>query len=233
MGSSESGAPAIVAPKVPDGLTEVDGSVVGDGEMLDRVVVSGDGDVGDCTDLSVTESRLSGLRLTGVTWDESVLLDTVVAGCELSGATLSGARWERVELTGCRMSGLVASELRGRHLRFVDCKMDEAWLRAAVLDHVAFEGCDLTGADLLGARLTNVRFVDCRLDGAELTSVWVEGTVAIHGSTFEGTAGLADLHGLVIGHDQVLPIALPLLAAHNITIDDDYLDAHHGANEVS
>src|SRR5262245_41278687 len=114
MGTSDGGAPAIVAPKVPEGLVDADPSVVADGEMLDRVVVSGDGAVADSTDLSVTESRLSGLRLTGVTWDASVLVDTVVSGCELSGATFSDARWERVEVTGCRMSGVVASELKAR-----------------------------------------------------------------------------------------------------------------------
>jgi hypothetical protein len=102
--------------------------------------------------------------------------------------------------------------------------MDEAWLRSAVLDHCAFEDCDLTGADLLGARLTDVRFVGCRLDGVEFASVWTEGTVALHGSTFEGASGLSDLRGLVIGHDQVLPMALPILAAHGVRIDDDYLE---------
>ena len=118
----------------------------------------------------------------------------------------------------------VAAELRARNVRFVDCQLDGAWLRSAILDRCAFEDCDLSAADLLGARLTDVRFVGCRLDEAELSSARTEGKVALHGSTFAGARGLQALRNLVIAHDQALPLALPLLAANGITVDDTYLD---------
>lgn len=215
----------MVPPRVAADLAPTEGSALEDGAVLDGVVIGeSDGALGGCVDLSLSGSRLAGLRLTGVTWESSVVVDTVIAGCELSGATLADARWERVEVTGCRMSGLVAPELRARNVRFVDCQLDGAWLRSAMLDRCAFERCDLTAADLLGARMTDVRFVDCRLDEAELSSARTEGTLALHGSTFTGARGLQDLRNLVIAHDQALPLALPLLAAHGVTVDDAYLD---------
>lgn len=215
----------MVPPRLAPDLAVAEGSALEDGAVLDGVAIGkSDGALGGCVDLALTGSRLTGLRLTGVTWESSVAVDTVIAGCELSGTTLADARWERVEVAGCRMSGLVAPELRARNVRFVDCKLDGAWLRSAVLDRCAFEDCDLTGADLLGARLTDVRFVDCRLDEAEFSSARTEGSLALHGSTFAGARGLQDLRNLVIAHDQALPLALPLLAAHGVKVDDTYLD---------
>lgn len=218
--------PQVVAPQVP---ASVEGAraaeAVEDDDVLDvvRWTSSTALPAGGAADVSVTGARLQGVRFTGTTWEGMTLVDAVVTDCEFSGAELTGARWERVELRGCRMSGLVAPGLRARNVRFVGCKLDEAWLRSAAFDTCAFEDCELTGADLLGARLTRTRLVDCRLDGAEFGDTRGD-EVAIHGSSLTGASGLAELRGLVIARDQVLPLAFPLLAAHGITVDDTYLD---------
>ena len=121
------------------------------------------------------------------------------------------------------MSGLVADGVRARHVRFVDCQLDGAWLRTATFERCEFVDCDLTGADLHRARfLGGSRLLSCRLEGAEFSGAEVEGGLALHGSSLAGAPGLATVRNLVIGTDQVVDLAAPLLAAHGITVDDDY-----------
>jgi uncharacterized protein YjbI with pentapeptide repeats len=222
-----SGPLPVEAPRLPAELAGLDGAAIEDGDVLDGVRWSGEaGDVPPegRSDLAVSASRLAGVRLTGTAWEGLTLVDVEVRDCEMSGVTLAGARCERVAFTGCRMSGLVAEGLRARHVRFVGCQMDAAWLRGATFERCELVDCDLSTADLHRARLLRTRFLDCRLDGVEVSGVEAE-EVALHGSSLERASGLATLRGLVVGHDQVLTLALPLLAAQGIRVDDDYLDA--------
>lgn len=48
--------------------------------------------------------------------------------------------------------------------------------------------------------------------------------MALHGSSFEGLKGIESLLGVVIASDQMLSLALPLLARLGVTVDDEYLD---------
>ena len=221
--ASDHRAPPIEPPRVAAALVEVDGDAVPDGEAVEGVSWSGAGPGPDVTALDVRASELRGVRLTGRELPELLLLDTLVAGCEWSGATVSGARWERVRFAGCRMSGLVADGMRARHVRFEDCQLDGAWLRASTFERCEFVDCDLTGADLHRARFTGgSRLLSCRLDGAEFSGAEVEGTLALHGSALGGTSGLHTVRNLLIATDQVVDLALPLLAAQAITVDDEY-----------
>jgi uncharacterized protein YjbI with pentapeptide repeats len=151
-----------------------------------------------------------------------VLKDVVATECELSGTTLTSAVFQRVRFERCRMAGLVAAELSARDVRLVDCQMTEAWLRTSTFERCELSGCDLRDADLYAARLKDTRLVHSQLDGTEWSKATVD-NVALHGSSLEGLKGVDRLLGVVIASDQLLPLALPLLAALGVTVDDDYL----------
>jgi uncharacterized protein YjbI with pentapeptide repeats len=170
--------------------------------------------------VEIVRSCLTGLRLTGLELAGWRLLDVVLDDCELSGAVLSDARLERVVFTRCRMSGLVAAELRAEDVRFEGCKMDQAWLRAAVLDRCELVDCELRGSDLYGARVTRSALRRCDLTEVDVSRSEFE-TVSLHGSTVDRLKGGASLRGLTIGSDQLVPLALPILAAQGILVDDD------------
>jgi uncharacterized protein YjbI with pentapeptide repeats len=170
--------------------------------------------------VEIVRSWLSGLRLTGLELAGWRLLDVVLVECELSGAVLSDARFERVVFTRCRMSGLVAAELRAEDVRFEGCKMDQAWLRSAVLDRCELVDCDLRGSDLYGSRVTRSALRHCDLTEVDVTGSEFE-TVSLHGSIVDRLKGAASLRGTTIGSDQLVPLALPILAAQGILVDDD------------
>lgn len=213
---------------MPAGLSPVDDGAFADDAVLDGVSWADGGPGEGAADVEVTASRLSAVRFTGLEIDRLRLVDVAVEDCELSGVTLSDARCERVAFERCRMSGLVAPGLRASHVRFAGCKLDGAWLRAAVLDRCELVGCDLTGADLYEARLHRCRLLDCRLDAAELSAATFQ-EVALHGSSLDGVRGAGSLRGVVIGSDQVLPLALAVFGPLGIEVDDDYLAAGPGA----
>jgi uncharacterized protein YjbI with pentapeptide repeats len=216
--------PAVVeAPRLAGALDAVTGADVGDGERLEGVRWIGPEGPAGTSELEVHGSSLSGVRFTGLELLEPTLIDVAVEGCELSGATLVGARFERVLFKGCRMSGLVASGLRARHVRFEDCQLDGAWLRSASFDRCELVGCDLTGADLYEARLIRTKVLNCKLERAELSAAELD-DVALHGSTLDGLQGAGTLGGVIIGADQVMALALPILAAQGVVVDDGYLD---------
>ena len=211
------------APRLAETLAPIDGASIEEGDVLEGVLWTGDGLEPSTREIQVVGSRLCGVRLTGAEIEELTLLDTIVEDCELSGAVVSGWRCERVVFSDCRMTGIVAADMRARHVRFSNCQLDGAWLRSASFDHCELVDCDLTNADLYGARLVASRLVRCRLDGAELSGVEAD-ELALHGSSLNGAKGIASLQKLIIGTDQVMELAIPLLAARGIRIDDDYLD---------
>lgn len=215
------GPKSIEGPRVASVLEAFDGEQVEDGDVLEGVHWTGDPPPSDVRELQVAASRITGVRLTGVEIDELTLLDTIVESCELSGAVVSDGRCERVVFENCRMSGLAAAGLRARHVRFADCKLDGAWLRGASFEHCEMVDCDLTGADLYGARLVASRLIRCSLDDAELSGVDAD-ELALHGSSIVGTKGVASLQRLIVGSDQIVDLAIPLLAARQIRVDDDY-----------
>ena len=193
----------------------LDGDVVEDADWADvdlTAVVA--------EDVIVSGGHLTRVRLTGATLARLSMSDVVLEDCELSGATLEGARLERVTIRRSRLSSLVAPDLHADELVVEDAKADGAWLRMAVMKRSRWVDCDLTGADLYSAQLTDTRLERCRLDGAELSKLRCV-RVAVHGSTFADVRGAAGLRGVVIGSDQIVPLAPVLLSALEITVDDD------------
>jgi uncharacterized protein YjbI with pentapeptide repeats len=173
------------------------------------------------SDICVSGSHLTRVRLTGATLDRATFVDVVLEDCELSGATIEGATLERTTIKRSRMSTLVAPDLTATDVVVEDVKADGAWLRMATLLRCDFHDCDLSAADLYSSKVTDSRFLRCNLDGAELTSMKCE-RVAVHGSTFADVRGAAGLRGAMIGSDQILSLAPVLLAALDITVDDDF-----------
>ena len=211
------------APRLDDELTERVGDELEPFDVLEDVEWGNAQPERGVPGVEITRARLTGLCLTGLDLADLQLLDVVLVDCELSGATLSGGRWERVVFTRCRMSGLVAAELQAIDVRLEECKLDQAWLRASTLDRCELVDCDLRGGDLYGATVTRTAFRRC-----DLTEVDVTGSdfdqVSLHGSTVDRLKGADSLHRLVIGSDQLVPLALPILHARHIKVDDEAPD---------
>jgi uncharacterized protein YjbI with pentapeptide repeats len=151
------------------------------------------------------------------------MADVLLEDCDLSGTTFAETALRRVTFRRCRMSGVVAPDLGATELRVIDCKADGIWLRAARLELCELVECDLTGSDWYAARVRDSWIVRCDLSDSELSAVDMDG-VALHGSTFAGANGVGSLRNVVIGPDQVLDLALPVLATLGVRVeipDDD------------
>jgi uncharacterized protein YjbI with pentapeptide repeats len=210
------------SPRLDDDRTDRGGDELDDHELLEDVEWTG-GAPASVTGVEIVRSQLTAITFTGLELTDLRLLDVELVECELSGAVLTAARWERVVLRRCRMSGLVAAELRASDVRLQDCQADQAWLRASVLDRCELVDTDLRGADLYGARVTRSAFRRCDLTEVDVSASEFE-QVSLHGSTVDRLKGAESLRGLTIGSDQLVPLALPILAASHITVDDDAPD---------
>ena len=214
------GPSARQVPRLDEELVERAGDALEAHELLEEVGWEGAAPEIGVPGIEIVRSRLMGVRLTGLELVDWRLLDVVLVDCELSGTVLTGARFERAVFTRCRMSGIVAAELRGEDVCFEDCQMDQAWLRAAVLDRCELVGSNLRGADLYGTRVTRSAFRRCDLTEVDVSASDFE-AVSLHGSTVDRLKGAEALHDVTIGSDQLVPLALPILAARRIRVDDD------------
>lgn len=170
-------------------------------------------------DLEIVGCRLTGSKFTGAELHQARICDTVFERCDLSACALAHSVLARVAFDDCRLSGLDLSAARLQDVSFHECRLDEATFRMASGTRVRFEGCDLTTADLYAAQLPGAWFFDCTLTGAELSQANLTGA-RLHGSTFGSLRGAAALRGTTISSAQVTPVALQVLAALAITIDD-------------
>jgi hypothetical protein len=221
-------APRLV-PSLSD-LGELGALDLPDGAVLEDVRVTGGSVPDECDGVELLGCHLTDVGFTGAVLRGARLTDVVLEGCELSGCTWEGASFQRVRFVGCRMSGFTAAALVAAHVAFIDCRLDAAWLRMARLDHCTFEGCDLTGSDLYEAQVRSSSVLRTRLDGSELSGATFD-DVALHGSTVEGVSGAMALRGVTIGPDQVIGLALPLLGALGITIEDEAEAADEASDE--
>jgi uncharacterized protein YjbI with pentapeptide repeats len=210
---------AVVAPRLPPVLVEVDVDASTDDVEWMRTRLRGDLSNRGFTDLALEESSLEGLLLTGARLNGARLTDVSITGCELSGVMLDGARLARVEFRDCRLSGIVLATARLRDVAFVNCRLDEANLRFLLGERVRFENCAMQRADLQGARLVDAALLSCDLTAVEFSRSDLAGT-HFAGSILDGITGPLDLRGIIIDASQVLPLALPLIGALGIRIDD-------------
>lgn len=206
-------------PRLDEELAHRTGDALEDHDVLEEVRWEG-GAPASASGVEILRSRLTGVRFTGLELTKLRLVDVLLVDCELSGTVLAEARFERVVFIRCRMSGVVAVELHALDARFEECQMDQAWLRAAALDRCELVDCDLRGADLYDARVTRSAFRRCNLTAAEVSGSHFE-AVSLHGSTVDRLKGADSLRGTTIGSDQLVPLALPILASLRIRVDDD------------
>ena len=162
---------------------------------------------------------MHGVRLTGARLEHLRLVDVLVVDCELSGTLATESSLQRVEFRDCRMSGLVMSDTKLRHVRFRDCKLDEANFRFVRAEQVVFEGCSLVDADFCESVFTASAFLHCDLRNAEFSKASMKGA-RLAGSVLDGLRGAGYLRGVVVGTDQVLPLALGVFADLGISISD-------------
>jgi uncharacterized protein YjbI with pentapeptide repeats len=168
----------------------------------------------------VSGSRLVDVRLTTAVFDAARFTDVEVIDGELSGVSFHRAALTRVSFVRCRMRGVVFAAATLRDVVFSDCLLDEANLREIDGSSVRMEGCQLVDADLSRARLQLSAIVDSDLSEATFEGAEVRG-MRLHGSRVESVRGADGLAGAVIEASQVISLALPLVSATGIEIDDD------------
>jgi uncharacterized protein YjbI with pentapeptide repeats len=214
----------IQSPRLPAVLLPLDEPALDDGVEWAGAEVTGDiAGPPDVDEVEMTACRLVSVRLTGRRFERLRMVDVLIEDSELSGVTIAEGSFLRVEMRRCRLSGLVASTLKAKHVRLVDCRVDGAMFRMTRWEHAELRDCDLRDADFHASALAGVRLLGCDLTGADFSKATMAGA-ALHGSTVAGIRGADSLRGAVVAGDQVFSLALPVLAALGITVDDGYLD---------
>lgn len=205
-------------PRIPSQLAEEDGTSRGDN--FSHSLLRGDFSGQPREDTFVEQSRIVQAQFTGALLSRSRVTDVVVENSDFSGAELDEAAIERVEFRDCRMSGAIFSRCSFRDVRFVGCRVNEANFRMSEITHVLFEDVELRGSDFYAATMESTSFFDCDLTNAEFTKASIP-DVRFHGSTLLDLKGAEYLTGAIIESSQVLPVALAVLAALRISIDDE------------
>jgi uncharacterized protein YjbI with pentapeptide repeats len=212
--------PQPLPPRLSEPLTDARHESLDPRAEWDNERVEGDlsGQIAD--HVEITACALRAVRLTGARLENLRLVDVLAVDCELSGAIVTEASLQRVEFVNCRMSGLVISDAKLRHVHFHDCKLDDSNFRFVKAEQARFDGCSLVDADFSNAAFTASAFAFCDLRTAEFSKAAMKGT-RLAGSNLEGIRGASSLRGVVVGTDQVLPLALGVFADLGIVIDDD------------
>jgi uncharacterized protein YjbI with pentapeptide repeats len=205
-------------PRIAAQLTDRRGSALADD--LSDSVLNGDFSGQANEDAVMERSRVVGAQFTGAILCRLRLTDVLFENCDFSGSDLDETSATRVEFRDCRMSGVMFTRSSLRDVRFAGCRLDEANFRMSETKAVVFEDADLRRSDFYAANVAGTRFFDCDLTGAEFSKATASG-VRFHGSTVHDLKGGQYLGGAVIESSQVLPVALGVLAALQIGVDDD------------
>jgi uncharacterized protein YjbI with pentapeptide repeats len=208
------------APRLPEALTALPPSELGDEDPLSESIATGDFTGYAHEDLTIERSRIVNARFVAAAMPRLRLTDVVVENVDLSGADLDDSVFDRVVFRDCRMSGVILSRCNFTDVLVTDCRLDDASFRMAEADSVHFEDVDLRQSDFYAARLESTRFFDCNLTGAQFSQARTPG-VRLHGSDLTDVKGSVDLAGAVIGSAQVLPLALGILSALQIQVEDE------------
>jgi uncharacterized protein YjbI with pentapeptide repeats len=188
-------------------------------EVFDAAIT---GELGGPTDVTAVELHgctLTDVRLGGRVIERLRLVDVVLQGCDLSGVVLPDASWTRVELRDCRLSGAVLSGVRAQDVRWTGCRADSAVLRMSHWKGCWFEDTDLRGADFYDASLPDTQLLRCDLSRATFSQSNLAGS-RLHGSTLDGVIGGEAFRGTRISSAQVLPLAMSVLGALDIVVED-------------
>lgn len=212
---------ARASPRVANGLERISAGRLGeDLDLVSEVQLIGEFVGATCRAGSIEASRISDARLTGSAFTDWRLTDVVIINSDLSGADLDGSMLTRVEIRDCRLSGAILARSRLRDVAFVDCRLDGVNFRMSEAVATLFQDVDLTGCDFYASRLPGACFDGCDMTGADITKADLAGAI-FHHSSLVGLKGWAALAGAVIDTPQIMLVALGLLTALAITVDDD------------
>lgn len=207
-------------PRLPTALSAAESSVLADRFEWVGVQTAGDFSGQCASEGEINESRVVGATFIGTELDGIRMRDVVIESCDLSGARLGDADLTRVEFRNCKMPAIDLAAARLRDVLFSDSKLDNANFRMINGEHVRFEHASLRSGDFYAAHVAQAQFLDCDLTASEFSKSALGG-VRLHGSNLEGLKGSMHLRHAIIDSTQVLPLALVVLAALGIEIDDD------------
>ena len=174
------------------------------------------------TDL--TDARLDGVRFGRFAVPElhmrgAGLLEVAFDALDVPVMDAAGTDWSDAHLSG-RIGALTAYDSSLRSIHFIGCRLGFVNLRGSELLDVQFTDCAIDELDLADARCRRVRFTDTRIASLELPRA-VLADVDLRGAALSSVAGVGQLSGATITHDQAQQLA-PLLAAHvGLSISDD------------
>jgi uncharacterized protein YjbI with pentapeptide repeats len=206
------------SPRLAAQLTDRRGSSFAD-DLAD-CIFNGDFSGQSHEDAAMARSHVVGAQFTGALLSRLRLTDMLFENCDFSGSDLDETSATRVEFRDCRMSGVMFTRASFRDVRFAGCRLDDANFRMSETKAVVFEDADLHRSDFYAAKVDGARFLDCDLTGAEFSKATASG-VRFHGSILHDLKGGQYLRGAVIESSQVLSLALGVLAALQIGVDDD------------
>jgi uncharacterized protein YjbI with pentapeptide repeats len=207
-------------PRVPESLDTYADGPLSDDRTIAHALIGGDFSAQIAAGVTLERCRVADAQFTGASLDRLRLTDVVVERSDLSGADVDQANLIRVEFRDCRMSGALFTRARLGAVSITRCRLDGASFRMSEVRSVAFDADDLRGADFYASKLVDTRMFDCDLTGAEFSKASVPG-LRLHGSTLYDVKGGEYLSGAVIESSQVLAVALGVLSALRIEIDDD------------
>jgi uncharacterized protein YjbI with pentapeptide repeats len=170
--------------------------------------------------LEVRQCRAHDTSLTAAQLPRARFIDVVFTSCELSGANMTEATLRRVEFRDCRLQGTTWAQAQLHDVRFADCRMDDSDFRMTTGERVEFDDCRLARSDFYAARLAWCRLFDCDLTGAQFSQADLSGA-RMHGSRLDDVGGAQYLKGVTISSAQILPMALQLLPALGLIVDDE------------
>jgi uncharacterized protein YjbI with pentapeptide repeats len=208
------------SPRIPKGLPTASEWSLDDEAVVSDVVLGGDFAGQQHEDLVFERSRIANAAFTGSVLHRLRLTDVMVENADLSGADLDESSFNRVQFRDCRMSAVMLTRCRFVDVTFTDCRLDQANLRMSDAKSVRFEDVDLSEGDFYAAELKNTSFFDCNLTAAEFSKSSTD-DVRFHGSNLLDLRGARYLGGSTIETSQVLSVALGVLSALDIGVDDD------------
>jgi uncharacterized protein YjbI with pentapeptide repeats len=207
-------------PRIPQGLATAAKWSLNDEVVVSDIALGGDFAGRRHTDVVFERCRVSNAAFTGSELHRLRLTDVVVDNADLSGADLDESSFNRVQFRDCRMSGVILTRCRLADVTISDCRLDQANIRVSEARSVRFEDVDLSESDFYAATLENTSFFDCNLTRSEFSKASME-EVRFHGSNLVDLKGSQYLAGSIIEMRQVLSVAVGVLSALNIQIDDD------------
>jgi uncharacterized protein YjbI with pentapeptide repeats len=224
--SRPTGSPVSGPPRGPRPPTHI-GSIVRTRTVRETRITLPSGDATDLTPLDRPlrpGERLTARTLTGGSWSQTTISETLISHCWLAGADLSattftGVTLDRCVITGCNMRDSNWDDVTLRDVIFEDCRLDYSTLTAVTTaGPTAFLRCALTEASITDSKLTRATFDQCRLDDLEIHRCDLSGA-DLRGNDLSYLAAATALRGVRLEQAQLPRLADGLVHELGITVD--------------